>query len=90
MEALDIFLKALEETFKGKRGIYVAKKATYDCKFAAFKRVVVEVWCVNGDYRTLVSSVESTGKYTATEDKKIMENKLITETIKSVLQYYGL
>ena len=90
MKTLNIFLKALEETLGNKRGFYVPKKTSLACKFPAYKRIVLEVWCVDGSYETLISKVDITEKSTTIEEQENLEDKVIKDTIKNILKYYGI
>lgn len=89
-KSLDLFLKALELTFKGKRGTYVLKTNTYDCRFPAYKKLLVEVWYVDGSYKTLISTAEIVGKYDTTAEKEYMEDSVMQSTILNILKFYGL
>jgi len=90
MESLNLFLEALENSFSHKRGIYVSRFYSENCKFPAYKNFILEVWCIDGEYKTLISKIDITGKYTTTEEKEDLKNKLIKCTMEKVLRYYGI
>ncbi len=90
MKSLDLFLKALETTFNNKRGIYVPRKVYNTCKFPAYKELLLEVWCIDGEYKTLVSKVNIVNRCTTEEEKAFIEDAATIETIKNILNYYGI
>ena len=51
MKELDIFLKALSNVMKGKRGTYIPRLTKKPSKFGAVKTYTLEVWCVDGENR---------------------------------------
>lgn len=48
MKELNIFLKALSNIMKGKRGIYIPRLTKKPSKFGAVQTYTLEVWCVDG------------------------------------------
>ena len=90
MEALNIFLKALESRLHSKRGFFVPVINTINCKFPAYKKESVEVWCIDGEYKTLISKVEVTERMVTEEEKQYVKEKLLKKTFKNILKYYGI
>ena len=94
MKTLNIFLKALEETLGTKRGFFVPRKTSEACRFSAYKKIILEVWCIDGSYETLISKVEAVGKSsisnTTIEEQENLEDNIIKDTIKNILKYYGI
>ena len=90
MGAIDLFLKALENTLGNKRGFYIASGCTLDCKFPAYKQMIERVWAIDGEYKVLISEVSITGKYTTTEEQLELKSKVIQKTFENILKYYGI
>ena len=90
MKSLNLFLEALESSFSNKRGFYIPRLYSNDCKFPAYKNFILEVWCIDGEYKTLISKVDITEKCTTLEEKESLEKHLIKQTIENVLKYYGI
>lgn len=90
MKTLNIFLEALNSRLDNKRGFFVPKITTLDCKFPAYKNFILEVWCIDGECKTLVSKVDIIEKHTTLEEKQNIEDKLTRQTMENVLKYYGI
>lgn len=90
MKGLELFLKALENAFSNKRGFYVYRLYSKECKFPAYKNFILEVWCIDGECKTLVSKIDITEKHTTLEEKQNIEDKLTRQTMENVLKYYGI
>ena len=90
MKEIDLFLKALENTLNNKRGCYISNTCTLDCKFPAYKQMIAEVWCIDGDYKTLISKVDITEKSTTKEEYDQLKSKVIQATFENILRYYGI
>ena len=51
METIDIFLRALERRLGFKEKFFVCRRSTtIDEKFHAYKKYVMEIWCIDGSY----------------------------------------
>ena len=87
---LTLFLKALGNVLSPLRGMFVDRWFTEPTKFPAIKKVTIEVWCIDGDNRTLLSKVSATERIITEEEKQEVHNKLIIQTIENVLKHYGL
>ena len=90
MKSLNLFLEALENVFSYKRGFFVQRLYTKECKFPAYKNFILEIWCIDGEYKTLISKVDVTEKHTTVEEKENLESILTKKTIENVLNYYGI
>ena len=90
MKELDIFLKALSNIMKGKRGIYIPRLTKKPSKFGAVQTYTLEVWCVDGDNKQLISSTSRTENVDSKEKELEINNQLVQETIENILRQYGL
>ena len=90
MKELDIFLKALSNIMKGKRGIYIPRLTKKPSKFGAVQTYTLEVWCVDGDNKQLISSTSRTENIVSLEAEAELRQLLIQETIENILKWYGL
>lgn len=90
MNELKIFLKALINVIKDKRGTYIPRLYSKPSKFGAVKVVTLEVWCVDGKNKQLISSTSRTENVDSIEKELEINNQLIQETIENILRWYGL
>ena len=90
MNELNIFLKALSNVMKEKRGIYIPRLIKKPSKFGAVKTIIIEVWCVDGDIKHLISSTSRTENIDSKEKEVEVNNQLVQETIENILKWYGL
>lgn len=90
MKELDIFLKALSNVLNNKRGFYIPRLYTKPSKFGAVKSTTIEVWCVDGEYKQLISSSSRTENIDSKEKEDEIKNLLMQETIENILKWYGL
>ena len=76
MEALDIFLRALEHRLGFKDKFFVCKsETTSDIKFPAYKTCKLEIWCSDGNYNERISTVVTKQRYVSQEEKQYIEKK---------------
>ena len=90
MKELDIFLKALSNIMKGKRGIYIPRLTKKPSKFGAVQTYTLEVWCVDGESKQLISSASRTENVVSLEAEAELRQLLVQETIENILKWYGL
>ena len=90
MKELDIFLKALSNIMKGKRGTYIPRLTKKPSKFGAVQTYTLEVWCVDGDNKQLISSASRTENVVSLEAEAELRQLLVQETIENILKWYGL
>lgn len=90
MNELNIFLKALTNVIKDKRGTYIPRLYSKPLKFGAVKVITLEVWCVNGDNKQLISSTSRTENVNSKEKELEVNNQLVQETIENILRQYDL
>ena len=90
MKELDIFLKALSNIMKGKRGIYIPRLTKKPSKFGAIQTYTLEVWCVDGKNKQLISSASRTENVVSLEAEAELRQLLVQETIENILKWYGL
>lgn len=90
MKELDIFLKALSNIMKGKRGTYIPRLTKKSSKFGAVQTYTLEVWCVDGENKQLISSTSRTENVVSLEVETKLRQLLIQETIENILKWYGL
>lgn len=90
MNELKIFLKALTNVMKDKRGTYIPRLYSKPSKFGAIKAITLEVWCVDGDNKQLISSTSRTENVDSKEKELEVNNQLVQETIENILRWYGL
>ena len=90
MKELDIFLKALSNIMKGKRGTYIPRLTKKPSKFGAVQTYTLEVWCVDGENRQLISSSSRTENIVSLEAETELRQLLVQKTIENILKWYGL
>ena len=90
MKELDIFLKALSNIMKGKRGTYIQRLTKKPSKFGAVQTYTLEVWCVDGENKQLISSTSRTENVVSLEAEAELRQLLVQETIENILKWYGL
>ena len=90
MKELDIFLKALSNIMKGKRGTYIPRLTKKPSKFGAIQTYTLEVWCVDGENKQLISSASRTENVVSLEAEAELRQLLVQETIENILKWYGL
>ena len=90
MKELDIFLKALSNRMNGKRGIYIPRLTKKPSKFGAVQTYTLEVWCVDGESKQLISSASRTENVVSLEAEAELRQLLVQETIENILKWYGL
>ena len=90
MKELDIFLKALSNRMKGKRGIYIPRLTKKPSKFGAVQTYTLEVWCVDGENKQLISSTSRTENVVSLEAEAKLRQLWVQETIENILKWYGL
>ena len=90
MKELDIFLKALSNIMKGKRSTYIPRLTKKPSKFGAVQTYTLEVWCVDGKNRQLISSSSRTENIVSLEAETELRQLLVQETIENILKWYGL
>lgn len=90
MKELDIFLKALSNIMKGKRGTYIPRLTKKPSKFGAVQTYTLEVWCVDGENKQLISSASRTENVVSLEAEAELRQLLVQETIENILKWYGL
>lgn len=90
MKELDIFLKALSNIMKGKRGTYIPRLTKKPSKFGAIQTYTLEVWCVDGDSKQLISSASRTENVVSLEAEAELRQLLVQKTIENILKWYGL
>ena len=90
MNELNIFLKALTNVMKDKRGIYISRLYSKPSKFGAVKVITLEVWCVDEDSKQLISSTSRTENVDSKEKELEVNNQLVQETIENILRQYDL
>ena len=90
MKELDIFLKALSNIIKGKRGTYIPRLTKKPSKFGAVQTYTLEVWCVDGENKQLISSASRTENVVSLEAEAELRQLLVQETIENILKWYGL
>ena len=90
MKELDIFLKAFSNIMKGKRGIYIPRLTKKPSKFGAIQTYTLEVWCVDGKSKQLISSASRTENVVSLEAEAELRQLLVQETIENILKWYGL
>ena len=90
MKELDIFLKALSNIIKGKRGTYIPRLTKKPSKFGAVQTYTLEVWCVDGENKQLISSASRTENVVSLEAEAELRQLLVQETIDNILKWYGL
>lgn len=90
MNELNIFLKALSNVIKGKRSTYIPRLTKKPSKFGAVKTYTLEVWCVDGEDRQLISSSSRTENIVSLEAETELRQLLVQETIENILKWYGL
>lgn len=90
MNELKIFLKALTNVMKDKRSTYIPRLYSKTSKFGAVKTITLEVWCVDGDNKKLISSTSRTENVDSKEKELEVNNQLVQETIENILRWYGL
>ena len=90
MNELKIFLKALTNVMKNKRDTYIPRLYSKPSKFGAVKAVTLEVWCVDGENKQLISSTSRTENVVSLEAEAELRQLLVQETIENILKWYGL
>ena len=90
MKELDIFLKALSNIMKGKRGTYIPRLTKKPSKFGAVQTYTLEVWCMDGENKQLISSTSRTENVVSLEAEAELRQLLVQETIENILKWYGL
>ena len=90
MKELDIFLKALSNIMKEKRGTYIPRLTKKSSKFGAVQTYTLEVWCVDGKNKQLISSASRTENVVSLEAEAELRQLLVQETIENILKWYGL
>ena len=90
MNELNIFLKALSNVMKEKRGTYIPRLTKKPSKFGAVQTYTLEVWCVDSKSRQLISSTSRTENIDSKEKELEVNNQLVQETIENILKQYGL
>ena len=90
MKELDIFLKALSNRMKEKRGTYISRLTKKPSKFGAVQTYTLEVWCVDGENKQLISSASRTENIVSLEAEAELRQLLVQETIENILKWYGL
>lgn len=91
METIDIFLRALERRLGFKEKFFVCRRSTtIDEKFHAYKKYVMEIWCIDGSYNHNISTVQIVERVTTQEEKQQIEIKLLGQTYENILRYYGI
>lgn len=90
MNELNIFLKALSNIRKNKRGTYIPRLTKKPSKFGAVKTYTLEVWYIDDKNRQLISSTSRTENIDSKEKELEVNNQLIQETIENILKQYGL
>ena len=90
MNELNIFLKALSNVMKEKRGTYIPRLTKKPSKFGAVQTYTLEVWCVDSENRQLISSTSRTENIDSKEKELEVNNQLVQETIENILKQYGL
>ena len=90
MNELNIFLKALSNIMKGKKSTYIPRLTKKPSKFGAVKTYTLEVWCVDGGDRQLISSSSRTENIVSLEAETELRQLLVQETIENILKWYGL
>lgn len=90
MKELDIFLKALSNRMKEKRGTYIPRLTKKPSKFGAVQTYTLEVWCVDGENKQLISSASRTENVVSLEAEAELRQLLVQETIENILKWYGL
>ena len=90
MKELDIFLKALSNIMKNKRITYIPRLTKKPSKFGAVQTYTLEVWCVDGKNKQLISSTSRTENVVSLEAEAELRQLLVQETIENILKWYGL
>ena len=90
MKELDIFLKALSNIMKNKRVTYIPRLTKKPSKFGAVQTYTLEVWCVDGENKQLISSTSRTENVVSLEAEAELRQLLVQETIENILKWYGL
>ena len=90
MKELDIFLKALSNIMKEKRVTYIPRLTKKPSKFGAVQTYTLEVWCVDGENKQLISSASRTENVVSLEAEAELRQLLVQETIENILKWYGL
>ena len=90
MKELDIFLKALSNIMKNKRVTYIPRLTKKPSKFGAVQTYTLEVWCVDGQNKQLISSTSRTENVVSLEAEAELRQLLVQETIENILKWYGL
>lgn len=90
MKELDIFLKALSNRKRGKQSTYIPRLTKKPSKFGAVQTYTLEVWCVDGEDKQLISSASRTENVVSLEVEAELRQLLIQETIENILKWYGL
>lgn len=90
MNALDIFLKALERVLKFSKGIFIPIVSTIEnSKFPAIKQVKIEVYYNNNTDNKNISTVIK--NFNSSEDSvDAVKERAVQETIENILKFYGL
>ena len=90
MKIIDVFLKALENVMGNHRGFYVPQYTVTPTKVPAIKEFLLQVWCVDGEYKTLLSTVKRVEHCTEKWEMDVLEERVQRESIENILKYYGL
>ena len=91
MIALNLFLKALENNLKQKRGIFIARiYCEPNETYPAYVTMFYEVHNVDGEIDTLISKANAGVKKEDTEAMIKTHENLTVETISNILRYYGI
>lgn len=90
MKELDIFLKALSNRMKGNQSTYIPRLTKKPSKFGAVQTYTLEVWCIEGEDKQLISSASRTKNVVSLEVEAELRQLLIQETIENILKWYGL
>ena len=92
MDALNIFLEALEHRLGFKDKFFISKSDTVaNDKFPAYKTYKLEVWCVDGTtYNECISTATITQRVVNPEEKSDIERKLLRATFENLLNFYGI
>lgn len=88
---IELFLRALEHRlgFKDKFFVCTTSSVKNDT-FPAYKTIKMEIWCVDGSYNELISTVQIVDRITNDEEKAIAEQKILTNTYENLLSFYGI
>ena len=93
MKTIDIvegFNKFFVERYPN-RGFFVSKLNVEQGKISKlYKTYTLEVWCVDGENKQLISSASRTENVVSLEAEAELRQLLVQETIENILKWYGL